>query len=345
MNDKTVILFGGNSSERRVTVASTQNILEALPEAEAWFISTMGEVYVCSSMHVSKHENAFELDYRPEGAPSWKTLNEALHFALNINASIVLALHGGEGENGSIQKRLEELNIAFTGSGSKPSADSYNKSRSKELVQKRGIFTAKELLIDSKEILHIQKQLETFLSQHSTIVVKPVADGSSFGLHHIYKDGDIPSVARQIAKEQSIYLAEEFVDGIELAVSVLDEEKGPRPLPVSEVRLSPGRKFDFDGKYFGQGVLEITPAEVSTDISRKAQALAVAAHLAVACSGYSRTDLIVSGERCVFIEINNLPGLTKASFIPQQLAAEGTSMREFLTRQINLAQKRQRKSG
>src|SRR5919204_399782 len=136
------------------------------------------------------------------------------------------------------------------------------------------------------------------------------------------------------------YLAEEFVSGAELTVGVVDGPSGTRALPPSEVRLEQGRAFDYEGKYLGKGTREITPAEVPPEVSRAAQDLALAAHRALGCVGYSRTDVISSAKGPVFLELNTLPGLTRASFLPQQLAAEGTSMLSFLEGQLAIARKR-----
>ena len=106
------------------------------------------------------------------------------------------------------------------------------------------------------------------------------------------------------------------------------------------MRLEEGRAFDYEGKYLGKGTREITPAEVPAAVSRAAQDLAVAAHQALGCEGYSRTDAIVSAKGPVFLELNTLPGLTRASFLPQQLAAEGTSMLSFLEGQLAIARRR-----
>jgi D-alanine-D-alanine ligase len=133
------------------------------------------------------------------------------------------------------------------------------------------------------------------------------------------------------------HLAEAFVEGRELTVGVIEEAGGLRALPCSEVVLEAGRTFDFDGKYLGKGVCEITPADVPEETARSAQSVAIAAHEAVGCRGYSRTDIIMGKEGPVFLEINTLPGLTRASFIPQQLQAAGIDLRDFLEGQIEIA--------
>ena len=178
------------------------------------------------------------------------------------------------------------------------------------------------------------------LALYGRLVAKPVAGGSSVGLYHVDSKEQVEAAARGIEQSGEPYLAEEFVTGTELTVGVVDGPKGARALPPSEVRLEQGRAFDFAGKYLGHGTKEITPAEVPADVSRAAQELALAAHRALGCEGYSRTDVIAAKSGPVFLELNTLPGLTRASFIPQQLAAEGTTLLSFLEGQLAIARNR-----
>ena len=116
--------------------------------------------------------------------------------------------------------------------------------------------------------------------------------------------------------------------------------------------MDEGRTFDYEGKYLGKGALELTPAPVSDDVASAAQSVALTAHEALGCYGYSRTDVIIpdrpdrpdprdgDDRDPVFLELNTLPGLTAASFIPQQLEAAGIAMDAFLARQIELARSR-----
>jgi D-alanine-D-alanine ligase len=171
-------------------------------------------------------------------------------------------------------------------------------------------------------------------------VAKPVAGGSSVGLQLIGNVAEAQRAAAAIAAAGEEYLAEAFVSGTELTVGVVDDERGTRALPASEVRVEQGRAFDYDGKYLGRGTREITPAEVPAAVSTAAQRVAVAVHQALGCEGYSRTDVICTPTGPVFLEINTLPGLTRMSFVPQQLAAEHTSMSDFLEGQIALARRR-----
>jgi D-alanine-D-alanine ligase len=196
------------------------------------------------------------------------------------------------------------------------------------------------LLIDRFEPRFVEETLRDLLALHGRLVAKPVADGSSVGLFHIRKADDVPGAAQAIAAGKERYLVEQFVDGTELTIGVVDMGDGARALCASEVRLAPGRSFDFEGKYLGKGTVEITPAEVTDDVSRASMDLALSAHRALGCEGYSRTDVIVGVHGPVFLETNTLPGLTKASFLPQQLAVAKISMRTFLEQQSVLARAR-----
>jgi D-alanine-D-alanine ligase len=106
------------------------------------------------------------------------------------------------------------------------------------------------------------------------------------------------------------------------------------------VRTVPGGAFDYAGKYLGRGTEELTPAPITETERSQAQALGLLAHTTVGCRGYSRTDMILTAQGPVFLEVNTLPGLTKASFIPQQLAAAGKDLRQFLDQQLTLARSR-----
>jgi D-alanine-D-alanine ligase len=332
-----VILFGGSSSERRVAVASGQHVAELLPEAEPLFQAQNGAVYRVPRADLLGFERPFETDFAPAGEPAYKTLVEAAE-ALPQRV-FFLALHGGEGEDGTVQRILEGRRIAFTGPGALASAHAFDKEVAKQIASGAGVRIAQSVHLSSRPQL-IREALREMVKLHGRVVAKPVAGGSSVGLYHVNSEADIERAASGIEALGEPYLAEQFVSGTELTCGVVDSTSGPRALPPSEVRLDDGRAFDFEGKYLGKGTTEITPAEVAPEITRAAQQLALDAHRALACEGYSRTDMIVSPDGPVFLEINTLPGLTRKSFIPQQLAAEGTPVVDFLMGQIELARRR-----
>jgi len=332
-----IILFGGTSSERRVAVASGQHVAAVLDEAEAWFLAPSGAVHKVSRDELAKFERPFERDFEPAAPAAFPSVVAA--FESQPAKVFYLALHGGEGEDGTVQRMLEARRIAFTGPGAEASAKAFDKEVAKQVAGAAGVRTARSVHL-SKDPRKLRDELKEMLAIYGRVVAKPVAGGSSVGLYHVQNAADADRAAEGIDESGEPYLAEEFVSGTELTVGVVDRPGGARPLPPSEVRLETGRAFDYEVKYLGKGTREITPAEVPPEVTRAAQDLALAAHRALGCEGYSRTDIISSAKGPVFLELNTLPGLTRASFLPQQLAAEGTSMLSFLEGQLALARAR-----
>jgi D-alanine-D-alanine ligase len=281
-------------------------------------------------------ERPFERDFSPASGRSWPGLELALDSGEARDVVFFLGLHGGSGEDGTVQALLEKKGLAFTGSGSHASRLAFDKLAARERVSSRGIRVAEAATVTPDAATH--ERLARLFEVHEKIVLKPVADGSSHGVRIVANERELDAaIVHIIAHPETLHLAEAFIEGRELTVGVIEEEDGLEALPCSEVVLEAGRTFDFDGKYLGKGVREITPADVPEEISRKAQSVALAAHEAVGCRGYSRTDVIMGKDGPVFLEINTLPGLTRPSFIPQQLAAAGIEMRRFLERQIEIA--------
>ena len=331
-----VILFGGSSPERKVSVASAQHVAAVLPAAEPWFVAEDGAVHRVTEAELQSFEQPFVQQFEPRSPPFAATLATALDPA----RVFLLALHGGEGEDGTVQRQCEERRIAFTGPGASASAKAFDKEVAKQVASEAGVRIAQSVHLPSRPLL-VRSLLRELLEVHGRIVAKPVAGGSSVGLHHIVSDAQIEQAAQSIEESGEAYLAEAFVSGTELTIGVVDSDQGAaRALPPSEVRMDPGRAFDYEGKYLGKGTRELTPAEVPHEVARASQELALAAHRALGCEGYSRTDLIVGPQGPVFLELNTLPGLTRMSFLPQQLAVEGTTMAAFLEGQLTLARRR-----
>lgn len=336
MASDVIILFGGGSSERLVSVASAQNVSAHLPDATCWFVSKDGAVFVTQASVLAAHQRPFEQEFVAQGAPSFPHLASALDSAAAKDHTFFLALHGGDGENGVTQRLFEQRQLAFTGSGSKASADAFDKAKARQLAGAQGARVAEARTFGPMSVMEAKAALTELLKTHSRWVLKPQADGSSHGLVHLREKEQLDAAAELLSRLQLDYLAEVFVEGRELTVGVVDEEA----LPVSEVRFTPGGAFDYAGKYLGRGTEEITPAELTPAEFKAAQALGVLTHRALGCFGYSRTDMILSPQGLVLLEINTLPGMTRASFIPQQLAAAKRSLKDFLERQLQLARRR-----
>jgi D-alanine-D-alanine ligase len=338
--DPVLLLFGGASSERLVSVASAQNVSRHLPEARPWFLSPSGSVHPVAPDVLLAHQDVFQAPFDPRGPAGWPTLAAALDGLAGSAAALFLALHGGEGEDGTVQRLLEARGLAFTGSGSRASADAFDKVKAKALAAAAGapVAVARELAPSGEAAL--AAALEQLLVEHPRWVLKPRADGSSHGLQVLGSRAEVPQAAALLARLQRPYLAEHFLVGRELTVGVVDWPDGLAALPVSEVKLQAGAAFDYQGKYLGKGTQEVTPAELAPAEMAAAQALALLTHRVVGCAGYSRTDLMLTAAGPVLLEINTLPGLSRASFIPQQLQAASKDLAGFLRWQLALGRRR-----
>jgi D-alanine-D-alanine ligase len=336
---RLLVLFGGTSNERLVSVASAQNVTRLLPGATAWFMAADESVTPVDVAALHAHQNPFVDAFRPSASPAYPSIQAALDAGACDGMTVFLALHGGSGEDGSLQAAFERRGVAFTGSGSAASALAFDKALAKQAVGRHGGRLAQAERLEVMAPAALDQTLRALLQRAPRWVLKPVADGSSYGLVHLTGVDVVPQAVQTVTAQKTVYLAERFVTGRELTVGVVDFAAGRRALPVSEVRLKPGHAFDYANKYLA-GTEEITPALLSVDETKAAQQLAKVAHDALGCAGYSRTDMILSAEGPVFLETNTLPGLTKASFIPQQLAAEGTDVKTFFDRLLDLAEAR-----
>jgi D-alanine-D-alanine ligase len=329
-----IILFGGSSEERMVSVASGQNLASKIPEAKLWFWGQDGSVTKVSHEELEKHEKPFTHQFKPGSAATFSSMTEALPDLKN--KFVILALHGTEGEDGTLQKFFETQNVAFSGSGSTASGLAFDKFLTKELAKKFGIPVAEDLVLKDFSSSNLAK-LDAFYKTHKKIVLKPLANGSSVGLFIIHNEVQLLDAINKIKTGTLHYIAEPFLEGREITVGVWEKKKGEViSLPCSEVRVIKGRHFDYEGKYLGSGVEEITPAEISPDETKQCQDIALKIHQLVGCKGYSRTDIILTDKGPFMLEINTLPGLSKASFVPQQLAAMHVLLRDFFEAQISL---------
>ena len=330
--DHCIILFGGSSEERRVSVASAQNLSQNIPEATLWFWSQTGQIYIMNQTELSQHSDAFTKEFIPASSSAFSSLEESL--SSMRNKSIIIGLHGTEGEDGTLQSLLEKNSIRFTGSDSISSQLAFDKRETKKRAALNGLSTVADLALNTFDQAE-QDSLNQFFKEHTKIVLKPLSNGSSVGLYIIESSDQLHQAIREILSKPMAYMAETFIEGREITVGVWQKNKSECiALPCSEVRLIPGGQFDYQGKYLGLGVEELTPAPLRESETKACQDLALKLHKILGCRGYSRTDMILTKNGPVLLEINTLPGLTKASFIPQQLAAIQIDLRSFFETQI-----------
>ncbi|HMH62461.1 MAG TPA: ATP-grasp domain-containing protein [Bradyrhizobium sp.] len=327
---RITILFGGTNTERLVSVASAQALHEALPEADLWFWDVSDTVHEVQSQALRSHARPFEDPFKP--GTRGIGLEQALDQAKAEQRLLVLALHGGRAENGELQVMCEMLGIPFTGSGSASSHLAFDKIAAKRFAAIAGVMAPIGLRLED---------IDAALVEYDKLIAKPVRDGSSYGLIFVNSTQDIAAV-RNAAKTEE-YVIEPFISGVEATCGVLEQSDGSViALPPIEIVPAEGG-FDYTAKYLLKSTQEICPGRFAPEITAQIMDQAVKAHQALSCSGYSRSDFIVSQQGPVFLETNTLPGLTKASLYPKALKAQGIEFVDFLQGQIALAAKRAHK--
>jgi D-alanine-D-alanine ligase len=327
---RTTLLFGGSNKERLVSVASAQALHQALPEADLWFWDVADTVHVVQSQQLLDHKRPFEDEFRPgtHGIP----LAQALDLASREDRVLVLGLHGGSAENGELQAMCEMRGIPFTGSGSASSHLAFDKVAAKRFAAIAGVPAPGGIALDD---------IDAAFAEYGKLIAKPARDGSSYGLIFVNAKQDLIAV-RNAAKTEE-YLIEPFISGVEATCGVLERSDGSIiSLPPIEIVPAEGA-FDYTAKYLLKSTQEICPGRFSPEISAAIMDLALRAHQALSCTGYSRTDFIVSAKGPVYLETNTLPGLTKASLYPKALKAQGIEFVDFLHDQIELAKQRAHK--
>jgi D-alanine-D-alanine ligase len=328
---RITILFGGTNKERLVSVATAQALCSALPEADLWFWDVDDTVHETNSGTLLKHARPFEESFKP-GTPNLGRIEQALDKAGAENRVFVLGLHGSTAEDGVLQAMCEVRGIAFTGSGSASSHLAFDKIAAKRFAAIAGVKAPPGVMLGD---------IEPALVEHGRLIAKPARDGSSYGLIFVNSKQDIVAV-RNAAKSEE-YLIEPFIAGVEATCGVIEQSDGSVfSLPPIEIVPAHGG-FDYTAKYLLKSTQEICPGRFSPEVTAQLMDLALRAHHALSCSGYSRTDFIVSEEGPIYLETNTLPGLTKASLYPKALKAQGIDFADFLKDQIVLAGRRTRK--
>ncbi|MEZ0313767.1 MAG: ATP-grasp domain-containing protein [Myxococcota bacterium] len=332
---QAILLFGGMSDERLVALASAQNVLSTVPGFTPWFIAPNGAVTEVPAAEVIAHQKPFEVQFAPKGMPFAADIKTAVN---NVaGRPVFLCLHGDEGENGTIQKVFEDAGVHYTGSDSKASATCFDKLATKKVVASHRVPVAEQITLSKGDAKAVQAAITDFVDKHQKIVVKPIASGSSVGLHIVDRSSDLPKVAFAVATSGHAYMAEMFLEGREITVGVAQRGAKLEPLCASEVLVQKGRAFDYQGKYLGDGITEVTPAKLDTAETKQCLDLGVAVHQHLGCFGYSRSDMILTAKGPIFLETNTLPGLSKSSFVPQQLAHRGIKLADFIQEQLALA--------
>lgn len=335
---KIVVLAGGLSDERDVSLSSGSQIANAL--------ITKGHKVLLLDLYLGLNDvKDFEEAYNkygetyynykvPEIAPDLQKLikkhngrkSEIGENVLNIcmKADIVfLGLHGGIGENGKLQAVFDLYNIKYTGSGYKSSLLAMDKIVSKEIMCVNNILTPEWSIINDDNINTIQVPA----------VVKPNDNGSSIGVQVVDNEVELQNAILFAQKYSNTVLVEQKIVGREFSVGILGEEV----LPIIE--LIPKKGFyDYSSKYQPGATEEISPANISDKITEKMQGIALSIFKKLELKVYGRVDFIVDSNENIFcIEVNSLPGMTPTSLLPQEAYAANITYEDLCERIINLS--------
>lgn len=301
---RLALLSGGISSEREVSINSGNQVFEALDK--------------------DKYEI---VRYDPK-----TDLGKLVADANRIEAALII-LHGPYGEDGTVQGLLDLLDIPYQGSGVIGSAVAMDKLVSKKLYEKAGLPVPPYVAIrkgDDLDPAAVMKELG------GSVVVKPSCAGSSVGISIVHASSDLKASVDKAFDFDSTVLVEKYMQGVEITGGVLGNDN-LRALPLIEI--VPDTSFDFfdyEAKYTAGATEEICPARISEELTRKAQAYAIEAHAALACLGYSRTDMMVVDGEAYILETNTIPGMTATSLYPQAAAADGMTFTKVLDELITL---------
>lgn len=344
---KIAVLMGGNSAERDVSLASGAGIITGLRAAghEAIAIDTAlgaGQLTAQSKAAIDgiKAEPPSVTDL---SVLSSETTIETVSSRDLKNVDLIfIALHGGMGENGTIQALLDLMGIPYTGSGVLSSAAAMDKLISKKIFIASGIPTPEYFVKDSanlpdeKELIREVEECFGF-----PVVVKPNDQGSSVGLDISRNAASLYAIVTKAALYSDKVLFEKFIPGRELTVAILDGQT----LPVVEIRPKDGF-YDYKHKYTSGMTEYLSPAPLSADEEKQVRDLGMQAFQALHCDGYARVDFRLSPDGEFFcLEVNTLPGMTATSLVPKAAKAAGIEFPELLERIALCALKRHQSEG
>jgi len=315
---RIAVLTGGTSAERDVAIASAAQVVAALrsrghqvavidtargfiPEAEEskWIVPAVG-----TEPPSIEHLKSLERGVLLSGLATLPVVRDA--------EVLFLALHGGRGEDGTLQSLFELLAVPYTGTGPLGSGIAMDKDVSKRLFRTHDVPTADWLMAPTTA-----DQVGATLGW--PVVVKPSKQGSTVGLRLVKRPEDLDSAVEYAREFDDEVMVEAFVPGRELTVGILDDVA----LAVGEI-VPRHEIFDYECKYTPGMAREIFPAKLPDAVTRRCQELGVKAHRALKLGGYSRVDFRLTPEgELMCLEANTLPGMTATSLLPQSARAAG----------------------
>ena len=295
---KVAVLLGGRSAEREISLKSGNAVLDALRR---------------------RGVDAHPFD------PSEQHMEALLQQGFN---RAHIALHGRYGEDGTVQGALELMGLPYTGSGVMASALAMDKWRTKLLWQAAGISTPRHTLLNA------QSDFDAVVKALGLpLIVKPSREGSTIGLSKVMAAMDLPAAYESAAKHDTMVLAEQFIEGVELTAAIL----GETPLPLVRIQTA-GGLYDYQAKYLSDDTRYFCPCGLSAAEEQAIQAQALQAHQTLGCEGWGRVDVILDKSgKPYFLETNTSPGMTDHSLVPMAAKAVGISFDDLVLRILELA--------
>ncbi|MBD3225699.1 MAG: D-alanine--D-alanine ligase [Caldithrix sp.] len=323
---RIVVLMGGDSTEREVSLVTGDGVARALTENGHRVIKIDPTATRDEQTSLNKSdEHWIGIEY-----PEWDTL--PLHRGSLYLKNIMLikrlkpdivfnALHGGKGENGVVQAMLDAAELPYTGAGRVASTIAMNKDMSKIYLRKAKLPTAKSHVLHRPDAS--RKKLKKIEFPQ---VVKPNDQGSTIGVAVVNNHHEMEKAIMDAFKHSSKVIIEEFIAGREMTVGIIQQ----RTLPPVEIKPNHG-VFDYECKY-KKGMTEYkVPAEIKDTLAQTLQSIAIKTHLALECTNYSRVDFRVTEDDEPFIlELNTLPGFTGTSLVPMAAKAAGINFNALL---------------
>jgi len=326
------VLLGGTSSERNVSLASGLRMAAALRQAghEVRLLDPAAGPIDAVTEQAWRERS---VGVAPPGKAELAELLAAdqtpmlpMHALVRDADCVVLALHGGQGEDGTVQALLDAAGVRYTGSGAMATAIAMDKDMTKRILRHAGVPTAEWRMTPVS-------RSDAIDALGLPLIVKPNREGSTVGLTIVKQADQFDGAVAEALQYDREVMCETFVPGRELTVPVLDGEALPvgEIIPVKEI-------YDYECKYTPGMAQEIFPADLTTEQTAEAQRLAVEAYVALKLRGCARIDfrLTPAGE-FYCLEANTLPGMTALSLVPQSAAAAGVSFVEFCDRIVRQA--------
>ncbi|MBS1949811.1 MAG: D-alanine--D-alanine ligase [Cytophagales bacterium] len=343
MRKKIAILYGGRSVEHGVSVNSAKNIFQFIDrkkfEPIAIGITEEGTWY-----HTEKVTSKIK-----KGEKMVLSLDASKPFfkasKIKLTPDVIFpALHGTDGEDGSIQGLIKALDLPMVGTGVLGSAMSMNKLIAKKILKQAGIPTTEFISFsyDERSAIRydeIKKQLGL------PFMVKSASLGSSVGVSKVSSEKDFKKAVHEAFRYDDCMLIEKFVKGREIECAVLGNDPPQASLPGEIVISKKYEFYTFDAKYVdGQAVQIKVPARLEEKTSKKIQELSVKTYQVLQCEDFARVDLFLTKDGKVYVnEINTIPGFTNSSMFPMMWKERGVSFTELITRLIELAEIRYKK--